>query len=118
MFAMHQAGIGPEPLFIDADQSIAGRHGRSVDTAVGTAGFLVAGGLWGAVFGGIVGRPDSRSGIACGVVSGVLGWITYARLKHEQLFSHYSLRKILAPLVLDCAMWGCFVGWFQQRRAH
>jgi hypothetical protein len=118
MFAMRSAGVAPEPLFIDAEQAIAGRHGRRFDTAAGTAGLLAAGGLWGALLGGAVRHPGARSGLACGAASALLGWIAYARLKGERLFSHYSLRQILLPLAVDCAMWGCFVGWFQHRRAR
>jgi len=118
MFAMRRAGVGPEPLFIDAEQSIAGRHGRTFDTSVGTAGFLASGGLWGALLGGFLRHPNSGSGTVCGALSALLGWVTYAWLKHERLLSHYSLRKTLIPLIVECTMWGCFVGWFQQRRAR
>jgi hypothetical protein len=107
-------GPGSAPSFVAASRVWLGTHG-GLDHALGTLGFLVAGGLWGALFALVITRPNVGTGMLFGIVPTVFLWLVVAPLAGAGLFMGGTLGGILLPLLANTLIWGGVLGYLCDR---
>jgi hypothetical protein len=103
------------PTFLAAERAWFGQHGLW-DHVLGVIGYVVAGGVWGAIFGLLVPRPTMLKGMLFGVLPTLFLWLVVAPLMHQPLFLGGRAPALLLPLLFNVLIWGSYVGRFCERR--
>lgn len=76
---------------------------------VGAAAFLLAGALWGALYGAMVPRPNIKNGLGFSVLPWLFVMLVNYPVLGKPVFGGGKPKPILVPLLLN-ALWGAFVG--------
>jgi hypothetical protein len=90
----------PAPSFFYTSQGWLGDRGAGMTHALGVFGSLLAGGLWGALFGLIVRKPTPAKGILFGLLPAA---VTF-------LLAPMGSRPLIAALVLNVFVYGFLLG--------
>jgi hypothetical protein len=94
------ARVVEAPSFFYTSRSWLGDRGTSVTHALGVFGSLIAGGLWGLLFGLIVRKPTPAKGMIFGLLPAALTF----------LLAPMGSRPLMAALVLSVFVYGFLLG--------
>ena len=103
------------PDFVLTERNWLGPHNLFVDYALGTLGFLIAGGIWGGLFCLLVPRPSIAKGILFGIVPTVFHWLMAPIMLHQPLFLGFKPLGILLPILFNVFIWGAVTGYYAAR---
>lgn len=115
MFAMFLAKAGGEPGFVGIYREVFGAR-MPLDYILGTLGFVLAGGVWGAIYALVVKRPGIISGMLYGFVPTLFLWLIISPLMSGAIFNGFAVKGLVLPVVFNVLIWGGFVGWFLSRK--
>ena len=115
MYLLYWANPTLVPSFLEAERRLLGTHGFG-DHLAALAGFLVAGAVWGALFGLLVRRPTWFKGVAFGFVPTLFLWLVMAPLMGKGLFMGFGAPGLLVPIVFNVCIWGSIVGRYCEQR--
>ena len=117
-YLVHAAGLIPAtPALEAAIRILAGRGGTMLSHVGAALGSLIAGALWGLVFGLLVRRPTILKGMAFGLVPALFQWMVMSPLLGDGLF----FRRLGAgagiglPVLFNVLIFGSIVGYFCGR---
>src|SRR5688572_5029899 len=109
------AGLGgTTPTFVGASRVWLGQQG-AVGHVLGVAGFVLVGGVWGALFGLLVARPTFLKGMLFGILPTLFHWLVLAPLAGAGPFSGGTAGGIILPLVTNVVLWGGLLGYLCER---
>lgn len=116
MLVMQGTGMG-EPMFVRTyEATIGGGDSALVTWVVAALLFLLSGGIWGAIYGGLVRESTIGKGMAFGVLPTLWLWFVVAPfMLGAPLFFGFNGTQILLPLIFNVVIWGGFLGWYCQR---
>lgn len=111
MYLMEIFRLTGNPGFVAIYHAVFGNHYFLIDNLMAALLFAISGGIWGMVF-GLVPHPTPVRGIFFGLAPSFWLWVVVLPFVGDPFFSGFTLRGILWPLVLNCLIWGAFVGWY------
>lgn len=76
--------------------------------------FLIAGGIWGAIYAALVRNPTVLSGILFSILPTLFVWLVMAPASGKPFFGGFAPKALILPLILN-GIWGAFVGWYLGR---
>lgn len=114
-YLMMLANMIPAPPYLEPYRAVAGAHGAATDHVLSGIGFLLAGGLWGLLYGAMVRRPSVASGMLFGILPTLFMWLVVAPIAGKPLFNGFQAKGLLLPLAFNVAIWGSFLGWYVER---
>lgn len=76
--------------------------------------FLIAGGIWGAIYTALVRNPTVISGLIFSILPTLFVWIVMDPASGKPFFGGFSAKGLILPLILN-GIWGAFVGWYCGR---
>ncbi len=111
LYTAFWTGIMPAPNFVAAERAWLGARSPALDHLLGAAGFLLAGALWGALFGLIVSRPTVLKGMAFGLLPTLFLWLVMAPALGQPAFNGFRAEGILLPILFNVLIWGTILGY-------
>lgn len=85
-----------------------------VDHLISGALFLIAGGIWGAIYAALVKNPTIISGILFSILPTLFVWLVMQPASGAGFFGGFAAKALILPLILN-GIWGAFVGWYLSR---
>ncbi len=85
------------------------------DHVVGAILFALSGGVWGAIYGGLVARSAVWKGMAFAVLPTLWFWMVVAPATGKPIFLGGNVQGLTMSLVFNVIVWGAFLGWYCQR---
>ena len=116
MFMMFFANLGDAPGFVAIHRKMFGES-VPLDYILGTIGFTIAGGIWGAIYSLIVKNPSVISGMLYGFVPTLFLWLIISPLMSGAFFNGFAAKGLIMPMIFNVVIWGSFVGWYLSRKS-
>ena len=114
LYVLAFTGVLVTPNFVVISQTWFGTRG-GLDHVLGLFGSLIAGGLWGALFGLLVARPSFAKGMLFGLLPALFLWVVIAPLTGNALFFGFNPREIVLPVLYNVVIWGGLLGYLCDR---
>ena len=109
LYVLFWTGVIPLPPFVATERAVFGVHGV-LDHCAAIAAALIAGGLWGVLFGLLFKRPAAVKGMLFGLLPTLLFWFVVAPLTGQPLFAAGHRAGLLLPLLFNTIIWGGILG--------
>jgi ammonia channel protein AmtB len=116
MFLMFSVNLGGAPGFVGIHRKMFGES-VPIDYILGTFGFAVAGGIWGAIYAAVIKNPKVVSGMLYGFVPTLFLWLVISPLMSGALFNGFAAKGLIMPVIFNVVIWGGFVGCFLSRKS-
>lgn len=113
-YAIHWAGVASAPpslLMVNAAMGLTG----IAAVALGLLASIVAGGVWGGMYGLAVNRPSILTGMLFGILPALFQWVVLAPLSRQPLFFGGTAVGIGLPILFCVLVWGGLTGYFAGR---
>ncbi len=85
-----------------------------IDHLIAGTLFLIAGGIWGAIYAAIIKHPSVMNGLLFSILPTLFVWLVMQPASGLGFFGGFAAKAIILPLILN-AIWGAFVGWYLSR---
>lgn len=85
-----------------------------VDHIIAGILFLIAGGIWGAIYSALVKNPTVISGILFSILPTLFVWLVMQPASGKGFFGGFAPKALILPLILN-GIWGAFLGWYCSR---
>jgi hypothetical protein len=115
MFVMFAANLGDAPAFVGMYRKAFGEN-VPLDYILGMIGFVIAGGIWGAIYALTVKKPNIISGMLFGFLPTLFLWVVISPLMSGAFFNGFAVKGLIFPIIFNVVIWGSFVGWYLSRR--
>jgi hypothetical protein len=115
MFVMFFADLGGAPAFVAIHRKMFGES-VPIDYILGTLGFVVAGGIWGAIYALVIKNPNVINGMLFGFLPTFFLWVVISPLMSGAFFNGFAVKGLITPVIFNVLIWGSFVGWYLSRR--
>jgi hypothetical protein len=109
LYALFWTGVIPLPPFVATERAVFGVHGV-LDHCVATAASLIAGALWGVLFGLLFERPTAVKGMLFGLLPTLLFWLVVAPLTGQASLAPGHRAGLMLPLLFNTIVWGGILG--------
>ena len=86
-----------------------------IDHIIAGTLFLIAGGIWGAIYAALVKNPTVISGILFSILPTLFVWLVMQPASGKGFFGGFAPKALILPLILN-GIWGVFVGWYLSSR--
>ena len=103
--------LGDPPPFVAMYRGATGANNPPVDHIISLLGFLIAGGIWGAIYAALVKNPTVLSGLLFSLLPTLFLWLVMDPVSGKPIFGGFAPKAIILPLILN-GIWGAFVGWY------
>lgn len=114
MFVMFFANLGDAPGFVGMYRKMMGEN-VPLDFILGTVGFTIAGGIWGAIYALVVKSPSIINGMLFGFLPTLFLWLVISPLMSGAVFNGFAAKGLIMPVIFNVLIWGSFVGWYLSR---
>lgn len=115
MYLMFLINLGDAPAFVAMSQKMFGEN-ASMNHLLGLIGFIVAGGIWGAIYALVVKNPTVLNGMLFGFLPTLFLWLVISPLMSGAFFNGFALKGLIMPVIFNVLIWGSFTGWYLSRR--
>lgn len=116
MFILKAAGQG-DPGFVSIYRTtFVASPEPPLDQVIAAFLFILSGGVWGVLFSVLVKKPTILNGFLFGLLPTLWLWVVVNAFIGKPLFNGFEIQGIVMPLIFNMVIWGCFVGWFLNRR--
>lgn len=109
LYVMKYGGWAGDPGYLDVYYTVAVKVNPIFDHVMAGFLFALSGGLWGVLF-VFVNNPTMWKGLLFGLLPTLWLWLVVIPYTGGEIFGGFEPRAILQPLVLNCLIWGAYVG--------
>lgn len=114
MYIMQAAGMG-DPGFVGMYRAQFGAN-PPADQFIAAVLFIIAGGIWGLIFGLLVKYPTVLKGFLFGLLPSLWLWVVVNSYLGKPLFNSFTGKGLIMPIIFNMVIWGSFVGWYLSKR--
>lgn len=115
MFVIYFTNLGGVPGFVGIHRRMFGES-VPLDYLLGTIGFTIAGGIWGAIYALIIKNSSLISGMLFGFLPTLFLWLVISPLMSGAVFNGFAAKGLIMPVIFNVGIWGSFVGWYLSRK--
>ena len=113
-YALHWAGVASAPPSLVTINKTMGLAGVAA-VALGLLASIVAGGVWGGIYGLAVTKPSILTGMLFGLLPALFQWVVLAPLSRQPLFFGVTPIGIGLPVLFCMLVWGGIAGYYAGR---
>lgn len=114
MYGMKYYGYAGNPGYLNVYYTVTVEINPIFDHIAAGFLFALSGGLWGILF-IFVKDPTAWKGLLYGIVPTLWLWIAVMPFSGGEIFGGFQQQAIVMPLVLNCLIWGSYLGYNVSR---
>ncbi len=115
MYGMKYYGYAGDPGYLAVYYTVTVEVNVIFDHVMAGFLFALSGGLWGVLF-VFISNPNAWKGMLYGLLPTLWLWVVVIPYSGGEFFGGFEQRALLQPLVLNCLIWGSYLGHSVSKR--
>ena len=112
MYIMQAMGMMDQPPFVSMYQGTFGDANQVIAAIL----FILAGGVWGLIFGLLVKEPTIGKAMLFGLLPTLWLLVPVNAYMGKPLFNGFDPKGLIMPIIFNVVIWGSVLGWYMQKQ--